>query len=198
MRTRIGAAVVVVVAVAVVAIATPLAQAGRKEGIAAYKRGDWAAALAELSPLAEEGDALAQFYVGYMYESGKGVEADLEHAARLYRAAAEQGEEKAQFNLAAALESGRGVTLDLTEAHSWYLDSAERGFPRAQYKVAEMFESGVGTRQDLVQAYKWFAICGKQRYEDARKRRRRVAKRMDPYDIAEADLQVRLWRQTHD
>ncbi len=54
-----------------------------------------------------------------------------------------------------------------------------------------MYEQGVGTEQDLVQAYVWFKLAGQQRYEDARKRKKRVAKRMDPYAIAEADMLVR-------
>ena len=38
-----------------------------------------------------------------------------------------------------------------------------------------------------------FKLAGKDRYEDARKRKRRVANRMDPFQIAEADLRARQW-----
>ena len=180
-----------------IGLAWGVTHAGLAEGIAAYKAEDWTTALAELSPLAEAGNADAAFYVGYMFETGKGVNVDLARAASLYRGAAENGNDRAQFNLAAALEAGRGVGADPIEAHRWYLAAADQGFLRAQYKVAELFESGTGVEQDLIQAYKWFALAGKTRYLDSRKRRRRVADKMDLFEIAEADLQVRLWREAH-
>jgi len=174
------------------------ARADLLTGIAAYSAGDWQLAMSELEPLAVEGQAEAQFYVGFMYETGKGVPVDLEQAAQWYLAAAEQGEPKAQFNLAAAYESARGVKTDLVQTHRWYLASAESGFLRAQYKVAEIYLSGAGLYEpDLIQAHKWFNLCGRERHRDARKRKRRVAHMMDPYDLAEAELQARLWSQAH-
>ncbi len=67
------------------------------EGVAAYKRGDYATALHEFRRLAEQGDAKAQFMLGNMYRKGLGVPQDHARAARWYRKAAEQGVAKAQF-----------------------------------------------------------------------------------------------------
>ena len=174
------------------------AGAGFVEAVDAYERGDFETAVRDLSPLADDGNVEAQFYMAYMYETGKGVPVDLEQAAHWYLSAAEQGEPKAQFNLAAAFESARGVETDLVQTHRWYLASAESGFLRAQYKVAEIYLSGAGLYEpDLIQAYKWFNLCGRERHRDARKRKRRVAHMMDPYDLAEAELQARLWYQAH-
>ena len=44
-----------------------------QKGEAAYARGDYAAAIAEFGPLAERGDAVAQFRLGSMYDFGKGA-----------------------------------------------------------------------------------------------------------------------------
>jgi TPR repeat protein len=44
-----------------------------QKGRDAYKRGDYATALKEWTPLAEQGDAEAQFNLGSMYEKGRGV-----------------------------------------------------------------------------------------------------------------------------
>jgi len=44
--------------------------------VAAYKRGDFATAPREFRPLAEQGDALAQFTLGLMYGEGRGVPKD--------------------------------------------------------------------------------------------------------------------------
>ena len=43
------------------------------DGIAAYQRGDFAAALRLFQSLAEHGDASAQCNLGVMYEQGRGV-----------------------------------------------------------------------------------------------------------------------------
>ncbi len=75
------------------------ARAGFDEGVAAYKRGDYATALEELRPLAEQGDAKAQFYLGAMYAKGKGVPQDYAEAVKWYRKAAAQGLAEAQNNL---------------------------------------------------------------------------------------------------
>ena len=68
-------------------------------GAAAYKRGDYAAALEEWRPLAEQGDVRAQFNLGAMYDHGMGVPPNYAEAARWYRKAAEQGDAGAQHNL---------------------------------------------------------------------------------------------------
>ena len=50
-------------------VAATLAIAADYEaGVDAYKRGDYATALREFQPLAEQGDADAQYYLGVMYE----------------------------------------------------------------------------------------------------------------------------------
>ena len=60
-----------------VLVALPVtAWAGMKEGDAAYKRGDYATALREFRPLAEQGVAAAQFYLGINYDKGQGVPQD--------------------------------------------------------------------------------------------------------------------------
>ncbi len=46
------------------------------EGLAAYKRGDYATALREFRPLAEQGVAEAQYYLGIRYDLGRGVPQD--------------------------------------------------------------------------------------------------------------------------
>ncbi|GAB6068870.1 hypothetical protein JCM13664_21910 [Methylothermus subterraneus] len=61
---------------AVLALATPPALAGFDEGLAAANRGDYATALKEWRPLAEQGDAVAQYNLGVMYDNGLGVPQD--------------------------------------------------------------------------------------------------------------------------
>ena len=57
-------------------------------GLAAANAGDYAAALREWRPLAEQGDANAQSALGVMYDNGPGVARDDAEAVRWYRLAA--------------------------------------------------------------------------------------------------------------
>ena len=47
-------------------------------GFEAYHRGDYATALKKFRPLAEQGHPKAQYHLGLMYESGRGVVPDKE------------------------------------------------------------------------------------------------------------------------
>lgn len=59
-----------------------IAWAGLDEGVTAYNKGDYPKALREFRPLAQEGDASAQFYLGVMYDEGQGVPQDLQEAVK--------------------------------------------------------------------------------------------------------------------
>lgn len=96
------------------------ARADFNAGVAAYNRGDYAAASAEFMALAERGQAKAQFNLGFMYEKGLGAPADDGEAMKWYRKAAEQGHAGAQNNLGVMYETGKGVPQDYVEAYFWY------------------------------------------------------------------------------
>lgn len=98
--------------------------AGKK----AVARGDYAAALGIWRPLAERGDADAQYNLGHLYRQGLGVSKSLSEAAKWYGLAAAQGVPNAQFNLALMYANGQGVRQDLVLAHMWLSLAAER-FP---------------------------------------------------------------------
>ncbi|MDA0221059.1 MAG: sel1 repeat family protein, partial [Proteobacteria bacterium] len=49
------------------------AWADDNDGYDAYERGDYATALKEWRPLAEQGEAIAQNNLGLMYDNGTGV-----------------------------------------------------------------------------------------------------------------------------
>ena len=61
------------------------------EGKKAMNRGDYAAALEIWRPLAEKGDADAQYNLGHLYRQGLGVPKDLAQAAWWYAKAAGRG-----------------------------------------------------------------------------------------------------------
>lgn len=72
------------------------AWAGVDEGEAAYKRGDYDAALRECQPLAEEGNQKAQMLLGRMYLEGRGVPRDALQAEIWFILAAASGDPTAE------------------------------------------------------------------------------------------------------
>ena len=56
-----------------------------QKGFSAFTSGDYASALREWIPLAEQGNADAQYNLGLMYDYGDGVPQDYKEAVRLYR-----------------------------------------------------------------------------------------------------------------
>ena len=62
-----------------------------QKGLDADKRGDYATALREFEPLAEQGLALAQYTLGLMYAVGKGVLKDYVYAHMWGNIAASKG-----------------------------------------------------------------------------------------------------------
>ncbi|MHA1566164.1 MAG: hypothetical protein ACTSX7_12695 [Alphaproteobacteria bacterium] len=104
-------------------------------GFIAYVRGDYAAALIEWQPLADQGHANAQRNLGVMYFEGRGVEQDLAIAALWYQEAAAQGHTSAQYSLGTMYEKGQGVPRDTDLAIKWLRRAADQGHPVAAKRL---------------------------------------------------------------
>jgi len=90
-----------------------------QKGLEAYKNKDYATALHELKPLAEQGYADAQYNLGQMYRRGQGVQPADKTAVKWYRLSAEQGHAFAQTNLGVMYAKGQGVIQDNVHAQMW-------------------------------------------------------------------------------
>jgi TPR repeat protein len=163
-------------------------------GMDATIRGDYAAALREWRPLAEQGDALAQYNLGVLYRKGRGVPQDDVQARQWYAKAAAQGQAKAQFNLGTLYFNGEGVPKDYPQALRWFRLAADQGEAVAQTKIAIMYDEGQGVSQDLVQAYKWYSLAATNGDKPAAELRDALAKQMTPAQIAEAQKLAREWK----
>ena len=97
-----------------------------EDGGAALKRGDYAEALRLWRPLADQGDANAQYMLGIMYANGRGVPQDYAEAMKWCRLAAEQGYARAQYMLGIMYANGRGVPQNDVQAHMWFNLAASR------------------------------------------------------------------------
>jgi hypothetical protein len=171
--------------------------ADMEAGIAAYKRGDYLAAWVAWEPLASEGDAEAQYYLGHLYAKGEGVTQDLGQAVRWFRAAAEQGEPYGQFALGYVYEHGQGVERDMGKAARWYRSAAEQGNLAAQNNLALMYDQGRGVARDYVRAYAWYgrAAAGPGLDRDrAARNQARLATKLTSDEIATAERMLHEWK----
>src|SRR6267143_2569067 len=96
-----------------VCLAVP-AWADFQAGMDANNRGDYATALREWRPLAEQGDVLAQYNLGILYFNGGGVPKDYQQALRWFRLAADQGEALAQTKIAIMYDDGQVCRMILS------------------------------------------------------------------------------------
>jgi S1-C subfamily serine protease len=114
--------------------------ANYQKGLTAYDSGDFSTALREWEPLAQQGDADAQYFLGAMYFNGQGVSQDNKTAVKWYTLAAEQGDAYAQTNLGFMYNEGKGVPQDYKTAVKWYTLAVEQGYANAQNNLSRLQE----------------------------------------------------------
>lgn len=137
-------------------LSSPAAHAGWDEGVAAHEAKNYALALQEFRPLAEQGDRRAQRALGVMYRLGQGVAKDDRVAVTWYRKAADQGLANAQYTLGLMLANGQGVAKDERAAVTWYRKAAEQGDFGAQFELGLMLDTGRGVAKDEREAASWY------------------------------------------
>ena len=162
--------------------------AGIADGFAAYEIGDYATALKEWRPIAEQGDVDIQILLGAMYEYGDGVDQDYTAAAKWYMLAAEQGQGLAQYQLGNLYKKGLGVTQDYKAAIKWYTLAAEQGHANAQYNLGILYANGFGVTQDYARAYMWWNIAALKGNTNAVAGRTAVQNVMTPTQIENAQV----------
>jgi TPR repeat protein len=128
---------------------------------------DYAEAVRLYSLAAAQGDARAQFNLGYMFKKGEGVAQDYAEAVRLYSLAALQGHARAQVNLGNMFKKGEGVAQDYAEAVRLYSLAAAQGDAGAQFNLGLMFYYGRGVAQDRAEAVRWYRLAAAQGNADA-------------------------------
>ncbi len=106
---------------------------------------------------AEQGNPMAQFSLGHMYENGQGVPQNDEDAVYWYKKSAEQGYIDAQFNLALMYESGNGVQQNCKEAAKWYRKAAKCGDLDSLVNLGSMYYNGDGYPKNYKRAFSLFS-----------------------------------------
>ena len=75
-----------------------------------------------------------------------------------------------------------------------YTLAAEQGEALAQSELGVLFANGQGVPHDYVRAHMWFNLSAAQGHEKALQDRKRIAARMAPDQIAEAQKLAREWK----
>jgi len=165
-----------------------------EDGVAAYRRQDYATAMSLFLPLAKNGNAAAQYNLGVMYGEGQGVPQDDQQALYWYRQTADQGDADAQLSLGLMYAKGQGVAQDYQQAVFWYRKAAERGNPTAQFNLGLKYANGQGVSQNDQQAYFWWLLASMNGDADSIKHRDIAESLLTPQQRAAAQADARQWK----
>ena len=132
------------------------------------------AALKGFGPLADAGDAKAQYYLGRLYglswsegfNSARHA-ADPKMQLKWFTKSAEQGDVPAQLALGDMYDRGFGETTDRGPGTHWYQLAADQGDAAGQYHLALAYERGTGVTKDEAQAAAWYRKSASQGYIEA-------------------------------
>lgn len=145
--------------------------AGFNEGLNSYQAQDYPSALREFLPLANGGNAHAQFHLGVMYYEGEGVPKDYSQAGDWYRKAAEQGYAEAQLALGVMYQYGVSLREvpedyryreDYSKAEALIRKAAEQGFAEAQFHLGRLYYKGNVVPEDYSKAEAWYRKAAAQ------------------------------------
>ncbi len=115
---------------------------------------------AESLPLAEAGDAAAQYRVGVIYFDGlEDVPVDRDLGLKWMHRSAGGGFAEAQFQLGRIYETGEYVALDLAKAYSYYQGAAKQNHPEGALALGILYLTGRGVAADDLKARDWFEIA---------------------------------------
>jgi TPR repeat protein len=131
---------------------TKNAHADLATGITAYRQNNFTEALQELKPEADNGNAVAQLYLGRAYEDIKEGPQDALAAFKWYQMAAHQGNAIAQEIVGQAYLNGRGVSKDNQAALKWFRLSAEQRNALALDSLGQAYQNGTGVKADKILA----------------------------------------------
>lgn len=152
-----------VAAVLVAAVAAPLHAQSVKAGIDAWQRADYPGAVSIWRPLAEGGDADAQFNLGQAYRLGRGVPLDLAAAKIWFERAARSGHLDAETTLGLlTFQNG-----DRVAGLKWLKQAADQGEPRALLVYGTALYNGDGVTQDRILGYAYVSRSAAQGLEPA-------------------------------
>jgi uncharacterized protein len=142
----------------------PAANASWDEATKAFAKKQYAAAAKLFRPLAEKGNAMAQYQIAVMHRMGLGVTKDQKEAKKWSRLAAKQGNADAQLMLGSLYWKADGQeSADVVRAYIWYEASATGGNTEAKKELVSLEKEM--TPQQLAEARAKAQKCTSSKYE---------------------------------
>ncbi len=158
----------------------------------AYDEKDYATALREVTPLAEQGNAEAQFLLGKMYMRGQGVPADNDQAMKWLKASGSQGNAEAQFFVGSIYLLPH---KDIPEGVKWLRLSAEQGNQDAQLFLGKAYMDGSWSIvRDPVQGEMWLRLAAKDNLPFYEAQLADAEKQMSPQQVEKGKALAAAWK----
>jgi len=172
-------------AAAIAATTAPALAQGVETGITAWQAGNYEEAIRVWRPLADRGDADAQFNLAQAYKLGRGVPINMTLAEQWYERAARQGHEQAGANLGLILfQNGQRQ-----RAMPYIERAATGGDARAQYVLGTALFNGDLVGRDWPRAYALMSRAAASGLPPAVSQLRQMEQHLTPEDRARgADL----------
>lgn len=162
---------------------TPFWTDDLKKAKKAYSSGDHGKAIKYFRKSSEEGNIVADWYLGHMYRTGRGVSQDDATAFSYYSRVADtyDPDEKDQNRLRIMVDSmlriadyyrtgvpSAGIPANPVIAANSYLKIASAyGHPEAQYSLGMMSINGQGVKKNPQQGLKWLIAAARKRHAEA-------------------------------
>jgi TPR repeat protein len=154
-----------------------------KKARRAYKRGDYDRAMKFFRRESDDGNMVADWYLGHMYRLGQGVDRDPAIAYSYYSRVSEsfdpdEADHKrlrivldSQIHMANYVRRGvpdAGIKADPAgAAHTFLRIASTYGHPAAQFALGEMNILGQGVKKNPQQGLKWLTASARKRHPEA-------------------------------
>jgi len=129
------------------------------------------------------GNAIAQFILGYCYAEGIVFEHDLSKAVYYYKLAADQNDSSGQNNLGYCYEEGYGVEQDFSKAVYYYKLAADQNDSSGQNNLGHCYDEGIGIEQDLLKAAYYYKLACDQGSIKAKNSLKKLQNRKEFQDL---------------
>ena len=131
-----------------------------------YEENDYNNSFIWWSNAANQGDEIAQFNLGALYDNGEGVNQDYSQAIKWFKKSAEHRFAEALNRLGEMCEEGLGMAQDYDKAFKYYSDATNLAVVKksidSMVHLGLLYEKGLGTEMDIDEAYMYFEWAARE------------------------------------